>query len=85
MVPGRLRTVDTARAGAFVGQDGLASRRPRNAAGHGPEPAGEAGQVDGVAVDMHAPLDQKIAALVAHRSQYALDAELLPARCWARC
>jgi LmbE family N-acetylglucosaminyl deacetylase len=110
---GRLRSVDTARAGAFVGQDGLASGRPRNAhviarddvtcfvlaprgrdlaaarggrasattpalpragRGRGPGPAG----TGALAVDVRATLDQKIAALVAHRSQYALDAELLP-------
>jgi LmbE family N-acetylglucosaminyl deacetylase len=29
-------------------------------------------------IDVHAALDRKIAALVAHRSQYALDTELLP-------
>ncbi len=31
-----------------------------------------------VAIDVSAALDRKIAALVSHRSQYALDAELLP-------
>ncbi|SDR86413.1 Cyclic nucleotide-binding domain-containing protein [Friedmanniella luteola] len=111
---GGLRTVDTAYAGAFVGQDGLATNRPRNAhviarddvtcfvlsprgrdlsAGRGTsatvadDPSGSdrpgpaADDPDGeddVVVDVHAALDQKIAALVAHRSQYALDAELLP-------
>jgi hypothetical protein len=30
------------------------------------------------AIDVHPALDRKIAALVAHRSQYALDVELLP-------
>jgi LmbE family N-acetylglucosaminyl deacetylase len=107
---GLLRTVDTARAGAFVGQDGLASRRPRNAhviarddvtcfvlaprgrdlsagrgmqatapaAAHPVEPARDAAGVKALAVDVHAALDQKIEALIAHRSQYALDAELLP-------
>jgi LmbE family N-acetylglucosaminyl deacetylase len=112
---GHLRKVDTAGAGAFVGQDGLASNRPRNAhviarddvtcfvlaprgrdlsAGRGagavPSPApfrsasgaastGAASTgADDVSVDVQAALDRKIAALVAHRSQYALDAELLP-------
>jgi LmbE family N-acetylglucosaminyl deacetylase len=110
---GGLRTVDTARAGAFVGQDGLATNRPRNAhviarddvtcfvlsprgrdlaAGRGTTasvadaasladhwgPVPLAGGGDEHAVDVHEALDQKIAALVAHRSQYALDAELLP-------
>ena len=31
-----------------------------------------------ITLDVRAALDQKIAALVAHRSQYALDADLLP-------
>lgn len=107
---GRLRTVDTAGPGAFVGQDGLATNRPRNAhviarddvtcfvlaprgrdlsAGRGtsaiapeaeahrPAPAPVSSGND-FTVDVHAALDQKMAALVAHRSQYALDAELLP-------
>ncbi len=108
---GRLRTIDTATAGAFVGQDGLATNRPRNAhviarddvtcfvlaprgrdlsAGRGigaisssavPTQAGRLQVPSGVgevAIDVSAALDRKIAALVAHRSQYALDAELLP-------
>ena len=33
---------------------------------------------DDVSLDVSDALDDKIAALVAHRSQYALDAELLP-------
>jgi LmbE family N-acetylglucosaminyl deacetylase len=108
---GQLRKVDTAGAGAFVGQDGLATNRPRNAhviarddvtcfvlaprgrdlaAGRGagavpstavpPQPAPASvflGENDFV-IDVHAALDRKIAALVAHRSQYALDTELLP-------
>jgi len=108
---GRLRTIDTATAGAFVGQDGLATNRPRNAhviarddvtcfvlaprgrdlsAGRGigaisssavPTQAGRLQVPSGVgevAIDVSAALDRKIAALVAHHSQYALDAELLP-------
>lgn len=109
---GVLRTKDTSGPGSFVGQDGLATGRPRNAhviarddvtcfvlaprgrdlaAGRGitatvpttgeavvsdpPEPPGDARNL---ALDVGAALDQKIAALVAHRSQYALDPELLP-------
>jgi LmbE family N-acetylglucosaminyl deacetylase len=108
---GELRKVDTAGAGAFVGQDGLATNRPRNAhviahddvtcfvlaprgrdlaAGRGagaisspaapprPEPASVSLGENDFAIDVHAALDRKIAALVAHRSQYALDTELLP-------
>lgn len=108
---GQLRTIDTAAAGAFVGQDGLATNRPRNAhviarddvtcfvlaprgrdlsAGRGigaisssavPTQAGRLQVPSGVgevAIDVSAALDRKIAALVAHRSQYALDADLLP-------
>lgn len=108
---GRLHTIDTATAGAFVGQDGLATNRPRNAhviarddvtcfvlaprrrdlsAGRGigaispstvPTQVGRSQFPTGVgdiAIDVSAALDQKIAALVAHRSQYALDAGLLP-------
>lgn len=106
---------DTAGPGAFLGQDGLATGRPRNAhviarddvtcfvlsprgrdlsAGRGitasgpasaepspgPAAAPEGGDAEGidVSLDVGAALDQKIAALVAHRSQYALDADLLP-------
>lgn len=109
---GRLRLIDTAGPGAFVGQDGLATNRPRNAhviargdvtcfvlapggrdlsAGRGTSavvatggqrsaaPSVGARGVD-LRVDVEAALDRKIAALVAHRSQYALDAELLPRR-----
>ncbi|MCW2812467.1 MAG: Cyclic nucleotide-binding protein [Friedmanniella sp.] len=107
---GGLRTVDTAGPGEFVGQDGLATNRPRNAhviarddttcfvlapgardlsAGRGttavaagtggPRPApAPVGSANEVTVDVSAALDEKIAALVAHRTQYALDAELLP-------
>ncbi len=111
---GTLRTKDTSGPGSFVGQDGLATGRPRNAhviarddvtcfvlaprgrdlsAGRGitatapapasgaepsaPEPTEAEGE-DDVALDVGAALEAKIAALVAHRSQYALDAELLP-------
>jgi LmbE family N-acetylglucosaminyl deacetylase len=107
---GRLRKVDTAGTGAFVGQDGLATNRPRNAhviavddvtcfvlaprgrdlaAGRGagaiaaptapaaptspaqpvPAPAAASGGANNFTVDVHAALDRKIAALVAHRSQ----------------
>lgn len=108
---GRLRTVDSAGAGSFVGQDGLAGNRPRNAhviarddvtcfvlapqgrnlsAGRGtsavapvarqpaPGSAPAASAPIDFAIDVHAELDRKIAALVAHRSQYALEPELLP-------
>ncbi|MGI8880290.1 MAG: PIG-L family deacetylase [Jatrophihabitans sp.] len=108
---GHLRKVDTAGAGSFVGQDGLATNRPRNAhviarddvtcfvlaprgrdlsAGRGvsaisspatspqPRPAPLTVGENEFAIDVHSALDRKIAALVAaHRSQYALDAELL--------
>ena len=112
---GTLRRVDTATAGAFVGQDGLAANRPRNAhvvarddvtcfvlAPHGRDLSAARGAVasaspdaapravtaaassvaptaaNDLTVDVRAAQDSKIAALVAHRSQYALDAELLP-------
>ncbi|MHA3703153.1 PIG-L family deacetylase [Jatrophihabitans sp. YIM 134969] len=111
---GTLRKVDTVTAGAFVGQDGIATSRPRNAhviaredltcfvlAPHGRDlsagrgtgavvtaPAVAAHHLgDGtddpptgieVAVDVRGVVDRKIAALVAHRSQYALDPGLLP-------
>lgn len=109
---GHLRRVDTAGAGEFVGQDGLASSRPRNAhviarddvtcfvlaphgrdlsAGRGagatvsaavPSLRGPASGVpdEDVMIDVGAVVDRKIAALVAHRSQYALDPETLPYR-----
>lgn len=102
--------VDTAGPGAFVGQDGLATNRPRNAhviarddvtcfvlaprgrdlsAGRGTSaiaPEAEAHRPglapvssgNNFTVDVHAALHEKMAALVAYRSQYALDAELLP-------
>jgi LmbE family N-acetylglucosaminyl deacetylase len=107
-VNGDLRQVDTAGPGAFVGQDGLATNRPRNAhviahddvtcfvlaprgrdlaAGRGAgatsswssaAPTADRSGPIAFAVDVSAALEAKIAALVAHRSQYALDAELLP-------
>ena len=106
---GQLRQVDTAGAGEFVGQDGLATNRPRNAhviahddvtcfvlaprgrdlsAGRGATAMSSAAassklvevapDASDFAIDVHGAVDRKIAALVAHRSQYALDAELLP-------
>ncbi len=106
---GTMRKVDTAGPGAFVGQDGLATNRPRNAhviarddvtcfvlaprgrdlsAGRGagvivaaaatPPPSVPVAGASDFAIDVQAELDRKIAALVAHRSQYALDPELLP-------
>lgn len=110
---GGLRTVDTSGPGSFVGEDGLASGRPRNAhviarddvtcfvlaprgrdlsAGRGttavvadgstphevdPAPVAVVGDRD-LSVDVTAALEAKVAALVAHRTQYALDPELLP-------
>ena len=100
-------------AGCFVGEDGLAARRPRNAhviadgdvtclvlapeqpsrsAGRGAdaavahaatlaEPAVTGGPQhaeEGLAVDVSSVLDRKVAALAAHRSQYAMDPDLLP-------
>lgn len=100
-------------AGSFVGEDGLASGRPRNAhviaredvtclvlaperpsraAGRGAgasvpsatEPREEATTPlsaeieDGFSVDVSAVLDRKVAALAAHRSQYAMEPDLLP-------
>ena len=114
---GTLRTKDSAGPGSFVGQDGLATGRPRNAhvvarddvtcfvlaprgrdlsAGRGITATGPTATAAGtgtadpadadtppgrdqdVSLDVSAALDRKIAALVAHRSQYALDPELLP-------
>ncbi|WP_158228109.1 PIG-L family deacetylase [Pseudonocardia sp. MH-G8] len=46
----------------------------RDAGGAGTEPAG----TERFAVDVHAALDHKVAALAAHRTQYALGADLLP-------
>jgi LmbE family N-acetylglucosaminyl deacetylase len=43
-----------------------------------PEPAAVRAGPNDFAIDVHAALDRKIAALVAHRSQYALEAGLLP-------
>lgn len=109
---GTLRTKDTSGPGSFVGQDGLATGRSRNAhviarddvtcfvlaprgrdlsAGRGvtasapasatprlPQAVPATAGPRDLALDVGAALDQKIAALVAHRSQYALDLELLP-------
>lgn len=49
-----------------------APARPRT--GTGPD----ATAPDDLSVDVGAVIDRKVAALVAHRSQYALDPELLP-------
>jgi hypothetical protein len=99
-------------AGCFVGEDGLASRQPRNAhviaeddvtclvlaperpspsAGRGagasatptvPWPKPAAGRNERVedrfTVDVTTVLDRKVAALAAHRSQYAMDPGILP-------
>jgi len=107
---GRMLEVATAGAGCFVGEDGLATGRPRNAhviaredvtclvlaserptryAGRGggvaharstpPTTGAMSVDVDGCfAIDVRPALDRKVAALAAHRSQYALDANLLP-------
>jgi LmbE family N-acetylglucosaminyl deacetylase len=100
-------------AGSFVGEDGLASGRPRNAhviaekdvtclvlapeppsrsagrgAGAAPPSATEPNEEaatplgddleTGFSVDVRAVLDRKVAALAAHRSQYAMKPDLLP-------
>jgi LmbE family N-acetylglucosaminyl deacetylase len=100
-------------AGCFVGEDGLASRRPRNAhviaeddvtclvlapeppsrsAGRGAgasvaptvpwaQPAAMRSRPDveeRLTVDVTTVLDRKVAALAAHRSQYAMDPGILP-------
>jgi LmbE family N-acetylglucosaminyl deacetylase len=109
---GQLTTKDTVGAGSFVGEDGLASGRPRNAhviarqdvtclvlaprprspsAGRGAltgQPswhstgeraaAPEGGVADRFSVDVGSTIDRKISALSTHRSQYALDPDLLP-------
>ena len=103
---------DSIGVGGFVGEDGLATGRPRNAhviaresvtclvlsprppsssAGRGggavAVPATSAtGQghsddaecVSDVVIDVSSTLDRKVAALAAHRSQYALEPDLLP-------
>ena len=105
---------DHARAGSFVGEDGLATGRPRNAhvvaredvtslvltpraadlsAPGGPSRGGRAAssapaeiepdvdvgpEPDLFIVDVTRCLERKVAALVAHRSQYALEPGLLP-------
>jgi LmbE family N-acetylglucosaminyl deacetylase len=110
---GSMQWRDTAGAGCFVGEDGLASGRPRNAhviarddvtclvlAPNGPDHfAGRgAGAVVTPAVvaaspaagllradldecftiDVTSALEQKVAALAAHRSQYAMEPDLFP-------
>ena len=109
---GSMHWRDSIGVGGFVGEDGLASARPRNAhviaresvtclvlsprppsssAGRGvgavtipaPSATGQ-GHVDDVdchadvVVDVSRTLDRKVAALAAHRSQYALEPDLLP-------
>ena len=115
---GTMTPLATLGAGSFVGEEGLATNRPRNAhiiarddvtcfvlaprgrdlsAGRGttavvapperttppvPPPIGSTAP-DGTAAEHHVrlppdALDRKIGALVAHRSQYALDPDLLP-------
>lgn len=111
---GRMHEGVTVGAGCFVGEEGLATGRPRNAhviaredvtclvlaperpsrsasrgAGAAVAPTltstrsstGGATRVDVggcFAIDVRPALDRKVAALVAHRSQYALDSNLLP-------
>ena len=109
---GRMEYRTTTGAGCFLGEDGLASGRPRNAhviarddvtclvlapeqpsqsTGRGASAVVEptkastepvtAGCPDGevcFSVDVSTALDRKVAALAAHRSQYATDADLLP-------
>lgn len=109
---GRMCRRDTVGAGSFVGEDGLATGRARNAhviaredatclvlapharnlsAGRGSDSSGPAwhstplvAEANGVpvddcfTVDVASTVDRKIAALAAHRTQYALDADLLP-------
>jgi LmbE family N-acetylglucosaminyl deacetylase len=109
---GQMDHETTVGAGCFVGEDGLAHGRPRNAhviarddvtclvlapegpsqyAARGPGAAGPpasasmqrataAGRADEdcICVDVRTALDRKVAALAAHRSQYAMDADLLP-------
>jgi LmbE family N-acetylglucosaminyl deacetylase len=109
---GSLVRRDVVAPGSFVGEDGLASGRPRNAhviardnvtclvLAPSPPSASE-GRGEGVAVDRRrsrrpsgapapAPVDhgvvvdatpalgRKVAALAAHRSQYAMEPDLLP-------
>ncbi len=59
-------------AGRGAGAGGCAPVMPT-----APEPAGT-GDEHCFAVDVHATLDRKVAALAAHRTQYALGANLLP-------
>jgi LmbE family N-acetylglucosaminyl deacetylase len=99
-------------AGCFIGEEGLATGRPRNAhviarddvtclvlapeqpsraegrgagaavaptaASRPPEMTRAVDLEDGLIVDVRTTLDRKVAALAAHRSQYAMDADLLP-------
>lgn len=105
---GRLHTRATTGAGCFVGEEGLATGRRRNAhviarddvtclvlAAEPPNRSASRGAAadaparaattsvptagpGSFAVDVRSALDRKVAALVAHRSQYALEADLLP-------
>jgi hypothetical protein len=109
---GTMQRRHTTGIGDFVGEDGLASGRPRNAhviardavtclvlAAAKPDPTAARGEgatsssgpiaqstradVDErlggcLAVDVRSALDRKLAALAAHRTQYALDPDLLP-------
>ena len=106
---GKLERRDVVGAGSFVGEDGLATARPRNAhviarddmtclvlarrpmsrsAGRGAEATGTSAHSvrnapapatgDWFTVDVTSTLDRKVAALAAHRSQYAMEADLLP-------
>lgn len=109
---GRMHRRDSVGAGLFIGEDGLASGRPRNAhviaredttcfvlapgardmsVGRGSGTGGpgwrattpgvtpKAAQTEGYfTVDVSRSVDRKISALAAHRTQYALDPDLLP-------
>lgn len=108
---GRMSRRDSAGAGSFVGQDGLATGRTRNAhvvaredvtclvlapgarntsVARGAREAGPAPVPREViealpdpgsfSLDVADTVERKIAALAAHRSQYALDLDLLPRR-----
>ena len=111
---GSMQHRDTSGPGCFVGEDGLASRRPRNAhviarddvtclvlaphaasrsVGRGaraadapaaaptPQATGLLGAdlVECFTIDVTATLAAKVAALAAHRSQYAMESDLFPA------
>jgi hypothetical protein len=105
---GRAYRRDTAGAGSFVGEEGIATGNPRNAnviarddvtclvlapeprdtsqarGAQAAPPARSNQEPDGgdlhgcITVDVSASVDRKIAALTEHRSQYALDDDLLP-------